>query len=177
MFESPCGRHNSECDGTGGSRPDVCWSQELGSRFRGPGSRHMLKGQYDQDLMVQAILLLMACGHTASWEQTPPLHYGEACPPAKSASQPASNSPSEHTTHHTPNIRIQPTLEHSSPPGSGMTGRHFCCFCGQLLWSWHLLSVCQARCGSMLLRRRVFRAFVAYLLNQAVNPTHVPFFS
>ena len=30
-----------------------------------------------------------------------------------------------------------------------------------------------SRCGSILLRRRVFRAFVAYLLNQAVNPTHV----
>ena len=28
-----------------------------------------------------------------------------------------------------------------------------------------------SRCESMLLRRRVFRAFVAYLLNQAVNPT------
>ena len=52
---------------------------------------------------------------------------------------------------------------------------NFCCFCGQLLWIWHLLSVCQARCGSILLRRRVFRAFVAYLLNQVVNPTHVPF--
>ena len=37
----------------------------------------------------------------------------------------------------------------------------FCCFCGQLLWIWHLLSVCQARCGSILLRRRVFRAFAA----------------
>ena len=53
----------------------------------------------------------------------------------------------------------------------------FCCFCGQLLWIWHLLSVCQARCGSTLLRRRVFRAFVAYLLNQAVNLTHVSFLS
>ena len=30
--------------------------------------------------------------------------------------------------------------------------------------------------GLMLLRRRVFRVFVVYLLNEAVNPTHV-FFS
>ena len=34
-----------------------------------------------------------------------------------------------------------------------------------------------SRCGSILVRRRVFRAFVAYLLNQAVNPTHVLFIS
>ena len=117
-----------------------------------------------------------------------------------------------HITYHTPNIRIQPTLEHSFPISTGKvpaTHLHlaaaiihqssinqlineacmdqwelwnnedviFCCFCGQLLWIWHLLSVCQARCGSTLLRRRVFRAFVAYLLNQAVNPTHVSFIS
>ena len=54
--------------------------------------------------------------NTTSWEQTP-LHYGEACLPAMLASQPASNSPLEYTSHHTPNIniRIQSTLEHSSP--------------------------------------------------------------
>ena len=34
-----------------------------------------------------------------------------------------------------------------------------------------------SRCGSTLLRRRVFRAFVVYLLKQAVNLTHVLFIS
>ena len=47
-------------------------------------------------------LLLMARGHTTSWEQTLPLHYGEACPLASQpVSQLASNSPSEYTSHHT----------------------------------------------------------------------------
>ena len=33
-----------------------------------------------------------------------------------------------------------------------------------------------SRCESILLRRRDFRAFVAYLLNQVVNLTHVYLF-
>ena len=40
----------------------------------------MLKGLYDQVLMVQAILLNIARGHTASHGRQIPLHYEEACP-------------------------------------------------------------------------------------------------
>ena len=58
-------------------------------------------------------LLLIARGYTTSWEQTS-LHYREAYLSAMLASQLASNSPLEYTLYHTPNIRIQPTLEHLS---------------------------------------------------------------
>ena len=57
----------------------------------------MLKGLYDRDLMVQAILLNMARGHTTSHGSQISLHYGEAYSPAEPASQPASNPSLEHT--------------------------------------------------------------------------------
>ena len=87
-------------------------------------------------------LLLIARGHTASWEQTPSLHYGEACSPVSQlASQPASNSPSEyvipHTKHQTSNIKIQPTLGHSSVSATPPSRRsHYSLFINRYSINW-----------------------------------------
>ena len=56
-------------------------------------------------------------------------------------------------------------------------GRHFLLFLWVIVMDLISALRMSSRCGLILLRRRVFRAFVAYLLNQAVNPTHVPFIS
>ena len=62
----------------------------------------------------------MTRGHTASWEQTP-LHYGEACPPATCLPVSQLRTLLQNTSHHTPNIKIQSTLGHSSPISTSNT--------------------------------------------------------
>ena len=142
------------------------------------------------------------------------------CTTEKPARQPHACQPASfelsfriHTTHRTPNIKIQPTLGHSFPisisnthslispqlsfinyysinwsikhiwingsygSGSGMTGTLFLLFLWAIVMDLTSALRMPSRCESILVRRRVFRAFVAYLLNQAVNPTHVPFVS
>ena len=83
---------------------------------QGLESYYMLKGQYDQDLIIQAILLNMICDYITFHESQISLHYEEACLLAILVSQLASNSSLEYTLYHTSNIniRIQSTLEHLS---------------------------------------------------------------
>ena len=97
---------------------DVCWGQELGL------------GVVARELFVEHIRsLIMGQSHYYWWHVAILLHGSKhhcttekpACQPCLPVSQPASNSPSEHTTHHTPNIRIQPTLKHSSPISTSNT--------------------------------------------------------
>ena len=103
MFESPARHHYSVWDGCGngiGTEKDCDWCV-LRSRardsVRGQGVIYWTHKIIDHGSI---ILLLMARDHTVSWEQTPPLHYGEVCPSVILASQPASNSPSKYVTPH-----------------------------------------------------------------------------
>ena len=66
-------------------------------------------------------LLLMARGHTTSLRSQISLHYGEAYPPATCLPASQLRTFLQYTSHHTSNIKIQPTSKHSSPISTSNT--------------------------------------------------------
>ena len=125
-------------------------------------------------------LLLMARGHTASWEQTP-LHYGEACPPATCL--PASQlrtllQNTRHTKHHTPNIGIQPTLEHSSPISTSNTPpsrrSHHSSIVNQSIDQWSMYGSMGAMVRDLEWRGRHFLLFLWAIVMDKASALRMP---